>query len=133
MKSTLITSALAATVLCIALNACTLLREANSSSDEQTLIAAGFQARPADTPAKLAVVQSLPPYKVVPRQTAGRVGYVYAAPDKSMIYVGSAAEYQKYEQLSIQQDVAEENEMAAMDNEMSAEDWDWDPWGPYWW
>ena len=115
------------------LSACTLFREANSGSTEQTLIAAGFQARPADTPSKLARLKSLPPFKVVPVQAEGRLGYVYADPNQSMLYLGSPAEYQKFQQLTIQQNIAEENEMAAAENEMAADDWAWDGFGPYWW
>lgn len=117
----------------LALNACALLRQADSGSTEQTLIAAGFQERLADTPEKVARLQSLPPYKVVPRQQGTRIGYVYADPKQSVLYVGSPAEYRRFQQLSIKQQIAEENEMAAMNNEMATEEWDWDGFGPYWW
>lgn len=133
MKSSRFLPVVLVAVTALALNACALLRQADSGSTEQTLIAAGFQARMADTPAKVAKLETLPPYKVVPRQQGVRVGYVYADPKQSMLYVGGPAEYRRYQQLAIKQDIAEENEMAAMNNEMASEDWAWDGFGPYWW
>jgi len=109
------------------------MREMDAGQSEQDLVAAGFQMRMADTPARTAMLQAMPAYKVMPQQVHGRMGYVYAAPNENALYVGGPAEYQKYEKISVKQEIAEENEMSSFENQMAANDWDWDAYGPFWW
>ncbi len=52
----------------VALAGCAAMQQDNTQTTEQTLAAAGFQMKLADTPAKLAQLQSLPQRKLVPQQ-----------------------------------------------------------------
>ena len=58
----------------------------------------------------------------------GKPRFVWAdATDCKCIYVGGEAACDRYQRLSVQQQITEENEMAASMN------WDtWGPWGPLW-
>ena len=126
MKKHLFTLALFVTIL---LPACTLFRESESSSKEKLLAAAGFQIRPADTAAKQASLAKMTPYKTQMHTKGGVVCYVYADPKQGVLYVGGPAQYAAYQKLAEQQSIAEENEMAASEYEMSAADWGmWGPW-----
>ena len=101
-----------------------MLRESEASSKEKMLVAAGFQIRPADTPQKQAALSALTPYKIQMRRKANAVYYSYADPKQNRLYIGGPKEYAAYQKLSLQQEIAEEQEMASMD---------WDMWGPWYW
>jgi hypothetical protein len=58
------------------------------------------------------------------RTKANAVHYTYADPKQNRLYIGGAKEYAAYQKLSLQQEIAEEQEMASMD---------WDMWGPWVW
>jgi hypothetical protein len=103
---------------------CALLRESEASSKEKMLVAAGFQIRPADTPQKQAALSALTPYRIQMRTKANAVHYSYADPKQNRLYIGGPKEYAAYQKLSLQQEIAEEQEMASMD---------WDMWGPSFW
>ncbi len=69
----------------------------------------------AATPETLAELQTLPARQVLPRTRDGKTTYVY--PDPSVchcLYVGGAPEYQQYERLRVQKDIADEESSAAM-------------------
>lgn len=98
---------------------------------ENMLSAAGFVARPADTPTRHQELAALPPHKFAFQQRDNKVVYVYPDPTVcNCLYIGSEQAYQKYRQLAFQQQVAEENMQAA---EMNQANWQWGPWGPGWW
>jgi hypothetical protein len=125
MKTLFSFSALA---LAFVVSGCTLWNEMGSSSDEQLLIAAGFQARPVQTAQQTAVMNSVDPFKVTMRTSGSRVYYIYADPNKNVVYVGGPDQYQKYQQLAVQQGVAEDQMAAASEMQMlSDEDGMWDP------
>lgn len=99
---------------------------------QNMLAASGFQMKMADSPEKLAHVQSFPQRKVVPVQREGQLKFVWAdAQDCKCLYVGDEANYQSYAKLAEQEKMARENYEAAR----AAEDWGpWQPgWGPNWW
>jgi hypothetical protein len=109
---------------------CTLWNEMGSSSDEQLLTAAGFQLRPVQTAQQAAVMNSIEPYQVTMRSDGSRVYYIYADPRQNTVYVGGPQQYQKYQQLSVQQGIAEDQMVAASEMQMlSDED---SMWGPFW-
>lgn len=113
---------------------CAFFNEMGSKQTEQLLAAAGFQARPASTAKAQALLAKLPPYQVQMWKKGKGVVYYYADPKNGAVWVGGPAEYQKYQQLSIQQGIAQDNLYAAEENEMAAMEWDeWDEFGPYWW
>jgi hypothetical protein len=118
----------------LTLGGCAWINSLSANSTEQTLAAAGFQVRMADTPERQSMLQSLPPYQVTMKPHGNSVVYVYADPKKNMAMIGGPAEYQKYQQLNIQQNVAADQVAAAQMNEMAASEFDYDSmWGPLWW
>src|SRR5204862_4808842 len=67
---------LAAIVLSLA--GCATLQAQDARATERMLTAAGFQMKAADTPDKLAHLQTLTPGKIVRRELSGEPSYVYA-------------------------------------------------------
>ena len=100
---------------------------------EQLLAAAGFKVKLADAPDKLAHAQTLTQHKLVPHEKDGQVYYVYAdATTCKCVYWGNEDAYQRYQQLAVQQEIADEQRMAAQMNENAAMNWGmWGP-GPWW-
>jgi len=81
---------------------CTTMRRDKAAETTTLLSQAGFKVIKADTPERVAKLNTLTPYKVVPwkRKTGGTV-YAYAEPkDCTCVYVGSPKQYAKYQQLS---------------------------------
>jgi len=114
------------------LGGCAALRKSDVDSQEQLLSAAGFQMKLADSPEKLAHLQTLTPQKLVPHTRDGKLYYVYAdAEFCKCLYVGDPPAYQKYQQLAVQQKLAQEQMNAAAMNENAA--MNWGLWGPFWW
>ncbi|MDS4039579.1 MAG: hypothetical protein RKP20_00160 [Candidatus Competibacter sp.] len=102
-----------------------------AAQQEKLLAAAGFDARPADTPRKMAQLQKLPPYQVLMRFQNQQPVYVYADPQYCQcLYYGNEPAYQTYRRLAIEQNIANEQYMAARMNEDAA--MDWGVWGPIW-
>jgi uncharacterized protein YdbL (DUF1318 family) len=111
---------------------CAAMRKSEVETQEQLLSAAGFQMKLADSPQRLAHLQELTPQKLVPHTKDGKLYYVYADPEVcKCLFVGNEPAYQKYQQLAIQQKVAQERLNAAAMNENAA--MNWGMWGPFWW
>jgi hypothetical protein len=104
-------------------------------STEQLLAAADFQVRYADTPQKLAKLETLTQRKLVAHPADGGVRYVYAdAAGCKCLYAGDERAYQRYESMVVQEKIAGEQEMTAEMNRDAEMDWGlWRPWGPYAW
>jgi hypothetical protein len=114
----------------LTLAGCAAMQEEKANKTEQALAAAGFQMKLADTPAKLAHLQTLTQDKLVPHQQDGEMRYVYAdATDCKCLYAGDAADYQAYQKLAVQERVAEDQQMAAEMNENAEMDWGMWGWG----
>jgi hypothetical protein len=113
-----------ALIAVLPLAACATIQRSEAKDTEQ-LLAAGFQAKPADTPEKLANLRAMPPRKLVSQAKDGKFVYSYADPDYCQcLYVGGPTEYSAYQRLAVQKEIAEEQREAAMD---------WGMWGPWWW
>jgi hypothetical protein len=98
-----------------------------TKTKENDLSAAGFKMVPANTPQQQAHLNSLPNDKITTVQRNGKLYYTFADKKNNMLYVGQAAEYQKYQQLRAQQQLAEEQlNTAEMYNEGA-----WGAWGPW--
>src|SRR5262245_31933611 len=110
---------------------CTYFRREDADHTESTLAAAGFQMRPADTPKREAGLAKFPVRKIVSRVRDGQVTYFYADPDFcKCLYFGNQAQYSRFKQLAIQQQIAQDQIDAAEMNEDAA--MDWGMWGPFW-
>ncbi|MEZ5576920.1 MAG: hypothetical protein R3F44_15370 [Candidatus Competibacteraceae bacterium] len=113
----------------VALVGCAAIQKDNTQTTEQTLSAAGFQMKLADTPAKLAQLQSLPQRKLVPQQQNGAIRYIYVdAQYCQCVYAGTETNYQEYQRLALQRQIALEEVSAAQMDTM-----DWGMWGPWGW
>ena len=75
---------------------------------------------------------TLTPWRVVRYTRDGQPQYVYADPETcKCLYVGDEQRYQKYQELSLKKQIADEQMSAAETN------WDasinWGAWGPWGW
>lgn len=109
--------------------------EMGAGNTTSLLTAAGFRARTPQTPKQQQIYASLPPYQVERATVPGKgVFYVYKDEKAGLAYVGREPEYQRYKQLAIQQQIAQNYYMAAEMDRAAA--WGWyGAWGPraFWW
>ncbi|HJW39512.1 MAG TPA: hypothetical protein VJ420_12915 [Candidatus Udaeobacter sp.] len=108
--------------------------EMGSTNTTSLLSAAGFRARTPQTPTQQQIYAALPPYQVERATVKGKgVFYVYKDEKAGLAYVGREQEYQRYQQLAIQQQIAQNYYMAAEMDRAAA--WGWyGAWGPtIWW
>ena len=94
-----------------------------SSNTESLLTAAGFRARTPQTPKQQQIYAALPPYQVQRATVNGKVFYVYKDEKAGVAYVGREQEYQRYQQLAIQQQIAQNQIAAAEMEQQAALDW----------
>jgi len=108
--------------------------EMGSGNTTSLLTAAGFRARTPQTPQQQQMYAALPPYKVEHATVKGRAFYVYKDEKAGVAYVGHDSEYQRYQQLCIQQQIAQNYYMAAEMDRAAAFGW-YGAWGPraFWW
>jgi hypothetical protein len=105
-----------------------------SSNTEPLLSAAGFRVRTPQTPKQQQIYAALPPYRVERATVNGKVFYVYKDEKSGVAYVGREQEYQRYQQLAVQQQIAQDQITAAEMERAAA--WQWyGAWGPraFWW
>ena len=111
---------------------CASMGSANTTS---LLTAAGFRARTPQTPKQQQIYAALPPYQVERATVPGKgVFYVYKDEKAGLAYIGREQEYQRYQQLAVQQQIAQNYYMAAEMERAAA--WQWyGAWGPrtFWW
>jgi hypothetical protein len=109
--------------------------EMGSGNTTSLLTAAGFRARTPQTPQQQQIYAALPPYQVQRATVKGKgVFYVYKDEKAGIAYVGREQEYQRYHQLAVQQQIAQNYYMAAEMDRAAA--WGWyGAWGPraFWW
>jgi uncharacterized protein YdbL (DUF1318 family) len=114
-------------------SACAAMEANQAVETEQLLAAAGFQIKLAQSPAQLAHVKTLTQHKLVPHEKDGGVYYVYAdATTCKCVYWGNEASYQRYQQLAVQREIADDQRMAAQMNENAAMNWGMWGAGPWW-
>lgn len=122
----------AAAVAALFVAGCAEMESANTTS---LLTAAGFRARTPQTPKQQQIYATLPPYQVERATIKGKgVFYVYKDEKAGLAYIGREPEYQRYKQLAIQQQIAQNYYMAAEMDRAAA--WGWyGAWGPraFWW
>jgi hypothetical protein len=102
---------------------------------EGQLSAAGFVRQQADTPQKLAKLQSLPQNTIVFSQRKHGNVYIYAdAAGCNCAFIGNEAAYQQYQQIRTANNIAQMQETTALLNAEAATDWGgaWGPYAPGW-
>ncbi len=114
----------------LALSACAALQRDEIGDKENTLAAAGFVVRPANSDTQMGMLRSLPANRISQRIEGSHVSYLYPDPVVChCLYVGGQAAYGRYQQMAIQQRIARDQIEAAQLNSDFA--WDWGPWGGY--
>ena len=121
-----------AIALLLALQGITGCRSQVIQEKEDSLAAAGFILRPANTPERIAMLKRLPPNKFVRREHGDVVHYVYADPIVcSCLYVGTQQAYSQYLRDRQQQAIVDQQQLAAQEYSDAAWNWGaWGPWGP---
>ena len=107
---------------------CAAIEKAERKGTEQMLAAAGFKVLPADTPQRQSALAQLKPYTISRQIRGNQVYYVYPDADGNFAYVGDQNAYSKYQNLVVQQQISDQNMMAAQMMEMPGV---WPGWG-YW-
>ena len=105
----------------------------DASNQKSLLSASGFRARTPETARQKELYAAVPSYKVQRLTVQGKTYYVYKNEKEGVAYVGGEAEYQRYQQLALEQRIAEQQYMAAEMQHDLAMGW-YGAWGPrfYW-
>jgi hypothetical protein len=120
VKRLIVLAAVLATAGCVS-------EQAQVGQKDNLLAAAGFQARPADSPHRAAAMKRLPPNRFVTKVVNGNPVYLYADPLVcNCLYIGNQQNWAAYRQMVFAKQIADENQMTAI---MNQEAWDWGPWG----
>ena len=109
-KTSIILLSLASGIVLFAFGGCASV---GSTNTESLLSAAGFVVRTPQTDRQKQIYAALPAYKVERATVKGKVFYVYKDEKAGVAYVGHEPEYQRYKQLAVQQQTAQEQYMAA--------------------
>ena len=97
------------------------------------LVAAGFKTVTPKTAAQQQKLQQMQIGQVAMIQKNGRTYYVVANPPQNVVYVGGPHEYQAYQQMRAQRQLAQENLQTAEMYQDAAMQWDtWGGWGMGW-
>jgi hypothetical protein len=99
---------------------------ASTQQTENLLSAAGFKMVPATTPQQQSHLKTLPPGTVTRVLRDGKQLFVYPDTAQQVLFVGQDAQYQEYQRLRQQNQVASEQVEAAQLNSQPG----WDAWGP---
>jgi hypothetical protein len=110
------------------LTGCAAIQRAEKNSTEQLLSAAGFKVLPADTPQKQAKLADLTPNKIARQIRGNNVYYLFPDDQNQFVMVGDQAAYSKYQSLVVQQQISDQNLMAAQMETMPGM---WGGWGYY--
>jgi hypothetical protein len=110
---------------------CAAIEKADRENTERLLAASGFRVLPANSPARQEALKIMPPYKIERKLKGEEVYYSYACPDQSIAYIGNQADYSKYRELELQQEIANQNTASSENAVLTAQEWnDWRVWGP---
>lgn len=119
------------------LSSCATVADSDASQNRRMLSKAGFQKQTADTPEKLAHIKSMKQNQVISHRKKGKNYFAYADADSKSLYMGTEANYRKYENLSIPENNAEKLHDEAVTsayqmNQDAANDWGaWGGWGGF--
>ena len=120
----------AATLLTVSAIPATTPAVAKVTHKEDALLAAGFTSRPANTAARQSMLARFPDKKFVRRVHGDKTAYVYAdRKNCDCLYVGTEQAYGAYRRQQQAQNIAADQQFAAMDYNDAA--WNWGAWGPW--
>lgn len=107
---------------------CAMIQRAENTSTERLLAAAGFKVLPADTTQRREQLAELKPYTISRQIKGNDVYYVYPDDQNNFVLVGDQKAYSKYQDLVVQQQISDQNLMAAQMETMPGM---WGGWGFY--
>jgi len=117
----------------VALLALTAGCATTTQSTENMLVASGFKVVTPKTPEQSAKLQKLPPGKVAQIHKGGKTYYIFPDAAHNQAYVGGPKQYQAYQQLRIQNKLAEQQLETAEMYQDSMMGWGgWGGWGMGW-
>lgn len=105
---------------------CATIQRMESDNTEQLLSAAGFRILPVNTPEKQAAIAQLKPYTISRQFRGDTVYYVYPDDQRNFVCIGGQQAYSRYQNLVVQQQLTDQNLMAA---QMAAMPGMWGGWG----
>ena len=130
MKNPATATRLLVAITLLALASCaTNTATTNTNARENLLVAAGFKATLATTPQQQAHLQSLPAGKITPVIRGGSTYYILADPAKNELLVGTAGQYEYYQQLKKERNAAIEDETVARMQADTSTPAQWALWG----
>jgi hypothetical protein len=110
---------------------CAAIEKADRDNTERLLAASGFRVLPTNSPARQKALETMVPYKIERKLKGDEVYYSYACPDQNIAYIGNQADYSKYRELELQQEIANQNTASSENTVLAAQEWnDWRVWGP---
>ncbi len=110
---------------------CAAIEKADRDNTERLLAASGFRVLPTNSPARQKALETMAPYKIERKLKGDDVYYSYACPDQNIAYIGNQADYSKYRELELQQEIANQNTASSENTVLAAQEWnDWRVWGP---
>ena len=124
-----------ATALLTLMAGCTTTTTTTSTQDEarSMLVASGFKMITPKNAAQQQRLQQLQTGQVATIQKNGRTYYIVADPHQNLVYVGGPHEYQAYQQMRAQRQLAQENLQTAEMYQDAAMQWGgWGGWGVGW-
>lgn len=107
---------------------CAAIEKAENDSNERLLSAAGFKVVPANTPQRQQALTALKPFTVHRQIRGDNVFYVYPDDQQQFALIGDQTAYAKYQALVQQQQMTQDNLMAAQMMSMPGV---WPGWGYY--
>jgi hypothetical protein len=113
--------------LSLALAGCALYRKANARDTDELLLAAGFVPKVPTTPEENAIFDKLKPMKIIPITKGNVTKFIYPDPyECHCIYVGTAEQFVTFKRLSVEEEIAIDNLMAAeMNMDYAGRHWWW--------
>jgi len=106
---------------------------ASTQDKANMLVAAGFKTISPKTAEQQQRLQQLQTGQVAQIQKNGRTYYIVADPTQNVVYVGGPTEYQNYQQMRAQNQLAQDNYQTAAIYQDTAMDWGrWNGWGVGW-
>jgi hypothetical protein len=100
-----------------------------SSNTKRLLSASGFQPKTPQNAKQTELYNSMEPYKLYNKEINGKMLYGYKDPDQGVVYVGGPKEHEQYQKYAVEQQLAQDQRVAA-EMQMEAA-YGWGSWGPY--
>ena len=121
------------TALLALMAGCATTSQTDIQDKRSMLVAAGFKTITPKTPEQQQKLQQLQVGQVAQIQRNGKTYYIVADPPQNVVYVGGPTEYQAYQQLRAQRQLAQENLETAEMYQDAAMNWGaWGGWGVGW-